>query len=106
MCVGKKHLSVEDQVYVSGTSMLKHFHVRNQRNQRNHCMLGKTVQRDLQLVSLQTSIDYVDYDYYTDYTDYADYESYRQEWQHTDCWRAESRQPLPACAAGSEWCDN
>ena len=63
----KKHLSVGNQVHVSGTSMLKHFHLRNQRNhcnqyhQRNQSNLENTAQCDLLLVVLQTSIDYADY---------------------------------------------
>ena len=52
---------------MSGASMLKHFHLRNQRNrcnQRHHCnhrnqsILEKTAQRHRSLELLQANIDY------------------------------------------------
>src|SRR6266581_2653706 len=99
----KNNPQMEEECYMSGTRLLKHSHQRNQCNQRNqlqgdkapHCVLP-----DRHVAVLKALIDYADY------TDYVDYASAPQEWQHTDCLRAESRQPLPSYAAGSAWCDN
>src|SRR5579864_2078053 len=85
---------MEEECGASGSRLLKHSY---QRNQCHHLQGDKAPHRvlsDRHVAVLKALIDY------------ADYESSPQEWQHTDCRRVGSNQPLPACAAGSGWYDN
>ena len=64
MGTAKNTPQMEEECCASGTRLLKHFHVRNQCNQRNQLQGDKTPHRvlpDRHVAVLKALIDYVDY---------------------------------------------